>query len=296
MFFTFHDDLGNTPARVNRFTGEIQLSRKHFARMPEFSQKFTIEHETGHFKLRSRSEFVADNYAFRKLAGTEPRSLKNSVAAIAGILSFQNPEHMQRLVNIIRKSLEYDFKVNQNPKALEGLNNLNLLISKNSDMEFIYQANESYPNLDHDDVYDNGVGKARRQAKREERKANKDEKTRLKQEKAQLKNDRMSAKNEVKLSRADKNRAKGEAKKTLAEQGKSGNEYWGGIVDSVAGIFGGGKKSSGGSDVQTSGDGGSFTEEKPKFLGMPKGLGIGVVIVAVLGILGTIIFVVKKKK
>lgn len=299
MTITWKSDLGSTPARVNRYTGEIQLSERFFANMPESHQKYIIEHEKAHFQKDTRSEFVADNEAFRKLAGTFPGSLKASIHSISDVLSMDNPEHHERLLNRIMLALQFDWEHYHNERALAALNKFKSLIEnqKKSTMAINYNPYQATfyrdPNANDDD-WDNGAGKARRQAKRDERKAKKDEKTRLKQEKSQLKNDRMAAKNEVKLSRADKNRAKGEAKKTLAEQGKSGNEYWGGIVDSVAGIFGGGKKSSGGSE--TAGDGGTYTEEKPKFLGMPKGLGIGVVVVVVIVVIAGIIYFVRKNK
>ena len=423
MFFTYWDDLGSTPARVNRFTGEIQINNRYFATMPEFYKKFIIEHEKGHFLTDTRSEFKADKYAFKHVVGTAPRSLKNSVFSISRVLSFRNPEHMERLAELVRMALEYDYNKNGNTKAKEGLNILNQLIenqktniymSTQSDRSYfepqypmsgfddLYdnargkarrqarkaarvakrstrvaarqqrkqtrvegrvarrqtrvanrasnnyldnqpilspeeqytesayaEQNQAYPQAEqytepvdnsveeiqeypeaesveemdsyfgddgeclddsyYGDEYDNGAGKARRQARRAKRQEQKEKKK-------DLKNDRLAAKNEIKLSRADAKRTKADAKKTLADQGKSGTDWIGGAVSGVLGLFG--KKSettdpnadpalAGAADPAAS-DG--------KLMGMPKGVAIAVIVVLILIVVGVVIYFVKKKK
>ncbi len=178
MFFTYWDDLGSTPARVNRFTGEIQINQRYFDNMPQFYQDFVIEHEKGHFLTNTRSEFEADRYAFKKLAGSQPRSLKNSIKSISEVLSFKNPEHMDRLTEMIKMALEYDYKHNNNIKAQNALNQINAIIQTNklnlfymnTSVDNYYEPNYGTDNFD--DTYDNAGGRAKRQAKRAAKQAN----------------------------------------------------------------------------------------------------------------------------
>lgn len=319
MFITYHEDLGNTPARVNRFTGEIQVNNRYFDHMPAFRKKFVLEHEKGHFLTPSRNEFVADRYAFNHLAGSQHRSLKESVYSISRVLTFRNPEHMARLVEMVRMALQYDYKKNGNTEALKGLQELQKLINNNenfsnmtnitrlssrghslmlpeySDFGRSYVDGNSfnepkfgYDSYDDEDSYDNGAGKERRQARRAKREEQK-------QKKRDLKNDRLAAKNEIKLARADAKRTKANAKLSLAEQGKSGNDWLGSAVSGIAGLFG--KKS----EVDESGApiaGGSVSDivGDKKFLGMPFGVGIAVVVVVVIFIAGIAFYALKGKK
>ena len=299
MFVTFWKDIGTTPARVNRFTGEIQINERYWLKMPEFHKKFILEHEKGHFNLPSRDEFKADKYAFNHLAGTEPYSLKNSVYSLSHVLTFKNPEHLQRLIEIVRLALEYDWKKNGNIKAREGLEELNKLINnQNNNTMHIEQRTASrfnyhepkfgYSNYD-DDPFDNGAGKERRQARREKRQEQKDKKK-------DLKNERLAAKNEIKLARADSKRTKADAKKSLADQGKGGTDWIKDVAGAVGGIFGKKSESDGGSpDAGVGNANNAAPAEAKKFLGMPFGIGIAVVVVAVILIGAVVFFVVRKK-
>ncbi len=177
MFFTYWNDLGSTPARVNRFTGEIQINQRYFDNMPQFYQDFVVEHEKGHFLTNTRSEFEADSYAFKKLAGSQPRSLKNSVESISRVLSFRNPEHMDRLTEMIKMALEFDFKHNGNQKAQTALNELNSFIQSNKLNNFHMNSttdnyfDPSFGQSNYDGIYDNAGGRAKRQAKKAARQA-----------------------------------------------------------------------------------------------------------------------------
>jgi hypothetical protein len=299
MFFTYWDDLGSTPARVNRFTGEIQINNRYFDSMPEFRKKFVIEHEKGHFLTNTRNEKKADRYAFKKLAGTEHRSLKESVYAISKVLSFRNPEHMERLAEVLKMALEYDLKHNNNPlaeQALLDLEDLKKNSSQNlySDMETTNYFEPTYGRSRYDEIYDNAGGKERRQQKREERKARKDTKKDTKQEKLDLKNQKRAAKNEVTLAKADAKRTRADAKLTKAQTGESGGSWWDKTLSTVGDIFG--KKSADAGSVEDLSSGTPVIEDKPKFLGMPKPVGIGVVVLLIIGIIIAVIFAVKKAK
>ena len=408
--------------------------------MPSFYQDFVIEHEKGHFINDTRSEFEADSYAFKKLAGTRPQSLKNSVFSISRVLSFRNPEHMERMTEMVKMALEFDYRNNSNEYAKVALDELKTIIENNKNNNFymdnsqvklyydsrfgeseyaeIYDnasgrarrqtrktarvakrqnkrqnrvaakatrkqtrvaarvsrkntrvagraANRSITNAYYpaeenimpqdeqmynnpessypDDVtvqqeypdqsvdgemgpvedelqsenqeeeetetffgfdgeclnqsyyddsdFDNGAGKARRQAKRAKKQS-------LKEERSQLKNDRLKAKNEIKLSRADAKRTKADAKKTLADQGKSGTDWIGGAVDGVLGLFGKGKSKI--AEAEVAGDSSALAADNSassgKLLGMPKGVAIAVIIVLVLAIIGAVVFFLKRKK
>lgn len=452
MFFTFWPDLGNTPARVNRFTGEIQINNRYFRNMPDFRKQFIIEHEKGHFNLDTRSEFEADAYAFKKMAGTHPYSLKESVKSISQVLTFRNPEHLQRLTAIVQKALEFDYKHNANLRAKDALDQLNEFIktqslnnfymnSANNDFfepqfggsdidiydnaggkakrqarkqarqqkkqarqqnrqqkkqnrlanrqarvearttrkatrqnarvarkqtrvearvarkntritaqdpyleqapsqdmlsdtwpsenqnlipsqsypaesypaesypaesypaeeypqdentEEEYPDNEPEPMLDEngelinpDEYYDNASGKAARQARKAARQKNREERRKQKA-------DRKAARTDVIKARADAKRTKAEAKMELAKQGKSGSDWLGGAVDSIASIFGGGKTKDLPPDPAN-----DLPAEDPnagKILGMPKGAAIAVIAVVVILIIVGIVFLLKRKK
>lgn len=450
MFFTFWPDLGSTPARVNRFTGEIQINNRYFRNMPDFRKKFIIQHEKGHYNLDTRSEFEADDYAFRMLAGSEPNSLKESVKSISQVLSFRNPEHLDRLFEVVKKALAFDFERNGNQRAKQALDQLNELnknhkltnFHMNSISDNDYFEPKFGGDTDTDDMYDNAKGKAKRQAKKAARAAKRQEKkqTRIKnrqtkveartnrkatrqnarvgrkqtrvearvarkitrksfespqtplteptlndpiqtddvlmeqsypvdetsasypqqvypdeqypddegnyeeetteeeteeeaeeepsefvdedgnvdpsyydnaggkaarqarraerkkakEEKRKLKNEKKAAKVDVIKARADAKRTRAESKLTLAKQGKSGSDWLGSAVDSIAGIFGGGKKNS---DAEMPlDDSGEMPEEPKKILGMPKPVAIGVIAVVVILIIVGIVFFLKRKK
>lgn len=183
MFFTYWPDLGDTPARVNRYTGEIQINQRYFDRMPELRRKFIIEHEKGHFNLDTRSEFEADKYAFRRIAGSAPRSLKESVKSISKVLTFRNPEHLDRMTEVIKMALDYDYKNNGNEKAKTALQELNQILQTNHLNNFhMYTSKDNsyfepkFPDSGFEDIYDNAKGKAKRQAKKAARVAKRKEK------------------------------------------------------------------------------------------------------------------------
>lgn len=183
MFFTYWPDLGDTPARVNRYTGEIQINQRYFDRMPELRRKFIIEHEKGHFNLDTRSEFEADKYAFRRIAGSAPRSLKESVKSISKVLTFRNPEHLDRMTEVIKMALDYDYKNNGNDKAKTALQELNQILQTNHLNNFhMYTSKDNsyfepkFPDSGFEDIYDNAKGKAKRQAKKAARVAKRKEK------------------------------------------------------------------------------------------------------------------------
>ncbi len=125
MRVRFVDNIegSNTPARVNRMTGEIILNRSRWDKIPDEYKKFILLHEAGHYKLQTKNELLADKYAFQHFAGTEPMSLKNSVKSISQILPFTRQEHFDRFNSISKQALIFDAENNNNLKAKEMITN-----------------------------------------------------------------------------------------------------------------------------------------------------------------------------
>jgi len=110
------EDLGTTPARVNRKTGELYINMKKWATMTPEARLFVLLHEAGHVDQDTRSEFMADNYAFYAYA-REGKPLSKAVTALTRLLSFDNPQHYDRLRAQMHRVFAYDYKVNGNDQA-----------------------------------------------------------------------------------------------------------------------------------------------------------------------------------
>lgn len=108
---SFVDDLGSTPATVNRRTGELFLSAKKWKTMTPDQRLFMILHEEGHVVLNTTNEFEADNYAFEQYIKTGS-SLKSSVSALTDVLSNDNPEHIARAMQQFKRAKNFDQKKN----------------------------------------------------------------------------------------------------------------------------------------------------------------------------------------
>lgn len=109
MKVVYSDSLVNTPARALLGQDTILLNAKVWDTLPEPYQKFILAHEEGHLAMKTTSELIADNYAFNKLAGQYPESLKSMVNTVAEILSESN-NHRMRVKNIYRLALEWDVR------------------------------------------------------------------------------------------------------------------------------------------------------------------------------------------
>jgi len=105
----WENDLGNTPAKVNRRTGVMYLSKKHMAALPKELRLFIMLHEMAHVELQSTNEMEVDAWAFKKYADMG-YSLKASVKALTGILNDQNPEHWLRMGLQLERAKAYDRK------------------------------------------------------------------------------------------------------------------------------------------------------------------------------------------
>lgn len=108
-------DLGNTPARVNRRTGEMYLSLRHMLPLPPDIRLFIMLHEMGHVVLQTEDEERVDAWAFDQYV-KQGKSLKASVKALTQILDGNNPEHYDRMYLQLQRAKMYDYLKNGNQK------------------------------------------------------------------------------------------------------------------------------------------------------------------------------------
>lgn len=81
VFDTFPGSPQN-PARTDMSSGVIEINKEAFDRLPNFTQRFVIYHEMGHFLLKTFDECKADDYALKKMAFKEKYSLSNHVDSV----------------------------------------------------------------------------------------------------------------------------------------------------------------------------------------------------------------------
>jgi hypothetical protein len=120
----FVESLGNSPAMVNRKTGEAYFSLEFWNILPKEHRLFVLLHELAHYSLNTSDEIKADALAF-KLYSDMGYSLTQSVRALTKILSFKNPEHWQRVYMQLERAAKFDVMRNGNNKAIKVLNKLN---------------------------------------------------------------------------------------------------------------------------------------------------------------------------
>ena len=81
VFDTFPENPQN-PARTDMSSGVIEINKEAFDRLPNFTKRFVIYHEMGHFLLKTFDECKADDYALKKMAFKEKYSLSNHVDSV----------------------------------------------------------------------------------------------------------------------------------------------------------------------------------------------------------------------
>lgn len=115
---TYVPDLGGTPARVNRRTGEMQLSLKHMRAMPKEHRLFVMLHEKAHVELQTTDEVKADAQAFKEYADLG-YSLNAGVKALTKVLNDKNPEHFWRMYAQLKRAKAYDYSHYGNTKIYQ---------------------------------------------------------------------------------------------------------------------------------------------------------------------------------
>lgn len=111
-------DLGNTPARVNRRTGEMFISLKHMLKMPVEHRLFVMLHEQAHVELQTTDEFKADELAFKRYADMG-YSLNAAVKALTRVLDDSNREHYARMRKQLERAKAYDYNFYGNTKIYQ---------------------------------------------------------------------------------------------------------------------------------------------------------------------------------
>ncbi len=113
----FVDTLGETPAMVHRATGTILVNRHVWNALDKDCRVFLLFHEAGHIVLKSSDEKLVDAWAHREYL-KRGYSITKSIHALTRLLSYNNPEHLERTRNQAERAVAYDYLVNKNSKAL----------------------------------------------------------------------------------------------------------------------------------------------------------------------------------
>ena len=74
-FDSFPENPSN-PAQTNMATGEIEINRSVYDLLPSYMKEFVLNHEIGHYVLKTLNEEKADDYALSKMALKSEYSLK----------------------------------------------------------------------------------------------------------------------------------------------------------------------------------------------------------------------------
>ncbi|MDR3134354.1 MAG: hypothetical protein LBU42_10130 [Prevotellaceae bacterium] len=109
-----------SPAISDLYDEVVTVNTPVFRQFDDFTQRFILAHERGHIDLVTSNELEADEYAFNRMAGREPLSLRKSVLALQTALPFTHPAHAERLRQQVRRALLWDAQ-HGNPDALEEL-------------------------------------------------------------------------------------------------------------------------------------------------------------------------------
>lgn len=118
----FVETLGETPAAVHRATGTILVNRHVWNSLDPDARFFLLLHEAGHIVLKSSDEKLVDAWAHREYL-KRGKSITQSILALTRLLSYNNPEHLERTANQWNRAVHHDRHVKNNPKAF----NLNYL-------------------------------------------------------------------------------------------------------------------------------------------------------------------------
>lgn len=96
----------STPARVFRPGGEMEFSKPKFDKMTIPMRAFIGLHEYCHFRVDTRSEHMADNYALRIYLGMGfPKS--EAIYAFTKVFTPVNTDHEQKLKNRMEGMLSF---------------------------------------------------------------------------------------------------------------------------------------------------------------------------------------------
>lgn len=96
------------PAKCNIKTGVITLNDSVWNKLTPIEQRYWLAHEEGHIRTHGGSEVEADTYAFKKVAGSQPYSLRDIRRSMQKIIATNPnaPEAKARIDNNMRLSLQ----------------------------------------------------------------------------------------------------------------------------------------------------------------------------------------------
>lgn len=128
-FYYVNDNNITALAFIDR--GYILINRNWFAKHPESTKYFILQHELGHVFLKTVNEFEADEYAFNQYIKTD-RSIKGIIPAFTRVLNFENAnstQAIQRLERMTKLVADHAIKKGKlNPNDLK-----NITMEKNLD-------------------------------------------------------------------------------------------------------------------------------------------------------------------
>ena len=101
-------DNPQNPAKCNIKTGVITLNDLVWNKLTPLEQQYWLAHEEGHIRTRGGSEVEADIYAFKRVAGSQPYSLRDIRRSMQKIIATNPnaPEAKARIDNNMRLSLQ----------------------------------------------------------------------------------------------------------------------------------------------------------------------------------------------
>lgn len=76
--------------------------------LTKFQRAFIKLHEQGHYVLKTDIEEEADAYAFDRLVGTQPRSMKQMIETLETILDPNRTGHNLRIQALYRRAIAWD--------------------------------------------------------------------------------------------------------------------------------------------------------------------------------------------
>lgn len=113
-------DKGKSPAKINRRTGTLYINRNVYFKLPKTTRLFVLWHELGHYKLNTKNECLADQYAFNNFAGSQKESLKGINNAMALL------KDSKRRDKTITNLLLFDYVKHKNNEALKLLTKMKI--------------------------------------------------------------------------------------------------------------------------------------------------------------------------
>lgn len=107
--------LGNSPACVDRESGDIYINEELWKNIPLAHRLFILLHEWGHVALNTKDELEVDEFA-HDLYMALGYSLKESVKALTRQLHYSNAQHLDRTQKQLSRAEEFDYFQNCNYK------------------------------------------------------------------------------------------------------------------------------------------------------------------------------------